>query len=76
MNDFQYYYTYFELVFQNQDLPELKANKRCLMMLHEESMKLLEKVDSTPARDEEEYRKQRKALVHRLQVCFFEIYME
>ena len=38
------------------------------MSSHEELMKLLEKIDSTPPRDDEDFRKQRKALVNAIQV--------
>ncbi|XP_005108571.1 uncharacterized protein LOC101855977 [Aplysia californica] len=50
-----------------RDLASLKAGKKCIMGIHEESMKLLEKIDSTPAREDEDYRKQRKSLVNKLQ---------
>ncbi|GFO03014.1 Bag family molecular chaperone regulator 1-like [Plakobranchus ocellatus] len=53
----------------SQDLPGLKSKRRLLMELHEESMRLLETVDSITAQEDSgpDFRTQRKALVNALQ---------
>lgn len=51
---------------QTQDILSLKSSKKCMMSIHEESMKLLERVDSTPVKDDNS-RTRRKGLVNKLQ---------
>ncbi|XP_059177818.1 uncharacterized protein LOC131957129 [Physella acuta] len=50
-----------------KELQGLKTSKLSFISLHEDSMKLLEKIDATTSNDNEEFRKQRKMMVNTIQ---------